>query len=207
MSRHTRSVLAAIAIWMAVVAATSTTAWIVIDRTGRGAYLTDGAESALPAEGAEPVSPSTSAATTTSSARRPTATGTPSAGGPARSASPTAPTHAPSGRPAPSPSPSPRATPGATPKPPAPASTPTADSVTVDGGSVGVSCQGAVLTLRFVTPANGWAYQLVRPTDSIEVAFRQQVGEGESEVQARCSHGVPVFETSSSGGGGEVPNE
>jgi hypothetical protein len=63
---------------------------------------------------------------------------------------------------------------------------------------VGVRCQGATLTLRFVTPANGWAYHLQRSAESIEVSFEQQPGEGESEVHAQCSHGVPVFETSSS---------
>jgi hypothetical protein len=75
---------------------------------------------------------------------------------------------------------------------------PVDDSVSVQGGSVGVSCRGATLTLRFVTPADGWAYHLERSPETIEVSFAQHAGEGESEVHAQCSHGVPVFETSSS---------
>jgi hypothetical protein len=79
-----------------------------------------------------------------------------------------------------------------------PGPTPVDDSVSVDGGSVGVSCQGATLTLRFVTPANGWTYHLDRSPESIEVTFEQQAGNGQSEVHAQCSHGAPIFETSSS---------
>lgn len=220
MSRRTGTVVAAVALWLAIVASTSTVAWVVIDRAGRGAFLTDGARPELTqADPGTATTPVTEGAPATASSTSPVPSRTrlpASSGGhpstsrpPGGSPSPSTPTPR-STLPSPASTrprstPSPASTPRPTPKPPAssPAHPPAVvdDSVSVAGGSVGVSCQGAVLTLRFATPRNGWSYELDRSSTEIEVQFRQNGSEQESEVHARCSRGAPVFETSSSDAG------
>ncbi len=210
MSRRTGTVVAAVALWLVIVASTSTVAWQVIDRAGRGVYLTDGARPELtqtiPRTSPEPTTGGATSATpsrsspvkssTHSSRPQPSRT-TPTSAAPA----PTSARPTPDGtasRPTPRPSPSTAHAPStsAPPRPPV-----VSDSVSVAGGSVGVSCQGATLTLRFATPRNGWSYVIDRSESEIEVAFRQGGGGQESEVHARCSRGAPAFETSSSDGG------
>ena len=221
MSRRTGNVVAAIALWLVIVASTSIVAWQVIDRTGRGVYLTDGARPASTQAGARPspepttddetsstpsrTSPAKSPTHSTGPPPRPTtppsaATGPTSARPPATSPPATPPTSTSTPRRSPSPSTSPSSSPSSpsssVARPPV-----VSDSVSVSGGSVGVSCQGETLALRFATPRNGWSYTLKRSASEIEVSFKQSGGEQDSEVHARCSRGVPAFETSSSGGG------
>ncbi|KQZ90108.1 hypothetical protein ASD62_13170 [Phycicoccus sp. Root563] len=219
MSRRTGTVVAAVALWLAIVASTSTVAWIVIDRAGRGAYLTDGARPELTQAGPGTTTTDVTEGTVSATSSVPLSTSPPtsSAGGHPSTSRParTTPSHsAPAPRstvssPAatrPRATPHPSPTPRPTPKPSA--SSPVRpqavdDSVSVTGGSVGVSCRGTTLTLRFATPRNGWSYELSRSAAEIEVQFRRTGGEQESEVHARCSGGAPVFETDSSDGGSE----
>ncbi|KQU67427.1 lipase chaperone [Phycicoccus sp. Root101] len=219
MSRRTGTVVAAVALWLAIVASTSTVAWIVIDRAGRGAYLTDGARPELTQAGPGTTTTDVTEGTVSATSSVPSSTSPPtsSAGRPPTTSRParTTPSHsAPAPRSTvPSPAVTPPRTgsrPSSTPRP-APrtsASSPVRpqtvdDSISVTGGSVGVSCRGTTLTLRFATPRNGWSYELDRSSTEIEVQFRQNGSEQESEVHARCSGGAPVFETSSSDGGSE----
>ena len=198
MTRRTRTVLAAVTLWLVIVGGTSTVAWVVIDRAGRGVFITD-------AGGApEPSSPTSPVATD------PPTTGT-HTGAPPQSHTSTSSGTASSTRPSPRPSPRPpssapstrSSTPegGTTSPPPLPAPSPTvSDSVTVSGGTVGVNCQGSTISLRYVTPRNGWSFELDRSNRKIEVKFSQQHAEGEAEVHATCSGGRPVFETASGDG-------
>lgn len=197
MSRRTRSVLAAIAIWLAIVASTSTAAWIVIDRAGRGAYLSEAAGPGPSAVGPSMTLPTSSGTASTAPAHPRPVPSTGSHTTPTHPSSPATPTST-----SPAPSPTPVVTsPTVQPKPSKPPPPTVSDSVSVSGGSVGVSCQASTLTLRFVTPVNGWSYSLKRSSEGIEVSFRRNDGQGESEVHAQCSHGAPTFETSSSGDG------
>ncbi len=201
MTRRTRTVVAAMTLWLVIVAGTSTAAWLVIDRAGREVFTTTEAAGSLePAPTTPPVTTDAPTSTTppprsspTTGAPKPSSTRpAPRPTTSARSSSTPRPTSTPS---APQPSPTPAKT---SPPPPATVS----DSITVSGGTLGVSCQGSTITLRYVTPRNGWSYELHRESRTIEVKFSRQGGGGESEVHATCSGGRPVFEQDSGDGGG-----
>ena len=155
MTSSTRAVVVSVGLWLAVVAGSSSVAWVVIDRAGREVMTP-------PVAAARPPAPSS----TTSVAQ-------------------------PSGGVVPS-----RSTPTSTP--------PVRDSVTVAGGTVGVSCAGARLNLRYATPSNGWSMTVEREPGTLSVAFREQLGGGESEVHATCRAGAPAFDTSSAGDAGSA---
>jgi hypothetical protein len=76
---------------------------------------------------------------------------------------------------------------------PSPAAAEVARTWDVEGGRVGASCRGTVLTLLYATPADGWTMEVKHATsDELEVAFRQ--GEAETTVHATCVVGVPETE-------------
>lgn len=73
---------------------------------------------------------------------------------------------------------------------PSPAAAEVARTWDVEGGRVGASCRGTVLTLLYATPADGWTMEVKHAaSDELEVAFRQ--GEAETTVHATCVSGVP----------------
>ncbi|HET7474821.1 MAG TPA: hypothetical protein VFJ97_02215 [Dermatophilaceae bacterium] len=178
-----RAALLAVAAWLVVVAGASSATWLVIDHAGREVVLADPV-AAVPS---------------------PTVIAPPAAPAPASGVSP--PTRTPRPGPTPvSPGGRVRPTPAASrpshqqraqPPPAAGASTPAVqDSVTVAGGTVGVSCRADSITLRHATPRDGWSFQVQRQQHEIQVHFVRQGGNGESEVHAVCRAGAPVFELS-----------
>lgn len=73
---------------------------------------------------------------------------------------------------------------------PSPAAAEVARTWDVEGGRVGASCRGTVLTLLYATPADGWTMEVKHAaSDQLEVEFRQ--GEAETTVRAACVVGVP----------------
>ncbi len=197
MSRRTRTVLAGVALWMLIVAGTSTAAWLIIDRAGREVFTTDAAGPPEPAGVAAGVVPPVSTGTPTS------ATTTPAPSISAATPSSTHPVPRPTTPGSPNRTTSTSSTPldtTSTTQPPAPPpSADVSDSVTVSGGTVGVSCAGSTISLRYVTPRNGWSYEIDSSSHSIEVKFHRLGAQDESEVHATCSGGRPVFEQSSGG--------
>ncbi|MGV8978857.1 MAG: hypothetical protein ACOH17_12505 [Cellulomonas sp.] len=97
--------------------------------------------------------------------------------------------------PGPAPVPVPSAAPSAVPSAlPPPAAAEVARTWDVTGGRVGASCRGAVLTLLYATPADGWTMEVKHASsDELEVAFRQS--ESETAVHATCVSGVPTTRT------------
>jgi len=180
MRMKVRFVIGVVAIWIAAVAGVSVTAWLAIDRAGRG--VTSATVSALPVA---PIATATAATTTGQGASITGPTTQPSA---SKTTKPSAV--------APSPSPSP-ATAHAVPVPSTPARDRTA---TVVGGQVSVRCTGSALTLRIAQPDNGWRVELDRSdSGDAQVTFKGADGEAsqESQVKATCVSGTPVFKVES----------
>jgi hypothetical protein len=114
--------------------------------------------------------------------------------------------------PTPTPAPEPSAeTPAVTPSVPphpssplvhptsAPPPTPAAVARTwdVDGGQVGASCSGAVFTLLYATPRDGWTMRIdATGTDGAEIEFHRE-GSASSTVNATCVAGVPTMDSTS----------
>jgi hypothetical protein len=72
---------------------------------------------------------------------------------------------------------------------------------TLAGGTVGVACQGSVISLLYATPVDGWSMERETGPDQVEVKFRRD--ESESELRVECSGGEPVGEVKSDGGGSD----
>ncbi len=81
--------------------------------------------------------------------------------------------------------------------------TPVRASLSVVGGSVGMSCRGNQLVLDWATPRNGWSFTVKREHGGVEVRFAAARGgndEGDdgseharSEVEGQCVNGRPVL--------------
>lgn len=110
--------------------------------------------------------------------------------------------------PVPTPTTDPTLTPTAEPTSPTPtpdATTPPATTAvvrawTVTGGQVGVSCEGATITLLYATPADGWSVD-VKQSGPQEVEVELELGDDDTTVRAVCVGGVP--EQTADDGGGE----
>jgi hypothetical protein len=195
-------VLAAVA-WCAVVALTSAVAWVAIDRAGRAVFAGSAARPpGVAATGAPQVQ--------VTSAPRPTSS-RPTAAAPSPSAHPHGTTR-------------PRSTGSASTSThgsssgsgggsgssggssPTTTSSAVDRSVRVPGGQVGVRCVGRTVSLRYATPANGWRVEVEdRGPGQVKVSFTASGGEQrESEVEAECEAGVPVFSTSADDGGSDA---
>lgn len=198
MSRRTRTVLAGVALWMVIVAGTSTAAWLIIDRAGREVFPTDAAGPPEP-QGMLPGGAPLVATGTPTSATTPPAPSLTTGPTPPSTRSAPRPTTPGSTNPTARTSITPLDTASTTTPPGSPPSADVSDSVTVSGGTVGVSCAGSTISLRYVTPRNGWSYEIDSSSRSIEVKFRRLGAQEESEVHATCSGGRPVFELSSGG--------
>lgn len=176
-----RFVFGVAAIWVVAVAGVSVTAWLAIDRAGRG--VTNAKVSALPLAsfgGATSATTSDQGASSTGPTTKPSASKTPR---PSSSKTSTV---------APSPSPSPTNT-----RTGSVTSTPVRDrTITVVGGQVSVRCIGSDLTLRIAQPDNGWRVDLDRSdSGDVQVTFKGGDHEAspETQVTATCSAGTPVF--------------
>ncbi|GAB3589727.1 hypothetical protein GCM10027446_02910 [Angustibacter peucedani] len=68
----------------------------------------------------------------------------------------------------------------------------------VDGGRVTVRCTGRDASLRSAAPSDGWRVEVeLRGPEQVKVRFTTAAGGGrESEVEAECEDGTPVFSTS-----------
>ncbi len=173
--RRARTAALAVLGWLAIVVAASTLAWAAIDRAGRVTYLGGG------------TAPSAQAAATTPPTTAPSPTTPPAHGTGSSTTSTTSTTAAP---------PPTRHTTSAS-SSAAPATTPTARAAetSVAGGSVGVTCTGSTLSLRYATPQDGWSYTVERKDNELQVTFRRG-GDGDKvEVHARCQANAPVFST------------
>jgi hypothetical protein len=128
-----------------------------------------------------------------------------------QTAAPTAAPSAPAPTPTPTPAPEPSAetpavTPSSTPHPSSPPVHPTsapppptpaavARTWDVDGGQVGASCSGAVFTLLYATPRDGWTMRIdATGTDGAEIEFHRE-GSAGSTVNASCVTGVPTMDS------------
>ena len=61
---------------------------------------------------------------------------------------------------------------------------------TVTGGQVGVSCEGATITLLYATPSDGWSVDVKRSGPQ-EVEAEFELGDDDTTVRAVCVGGVP----------------
>jgi hypothetical protein len=108
----------------------------------------------------------------------------------------------------PAPTPTSDPTPTATPEPTSPTpetTTPPASAAvvrawTVTGGQVGVSCEGASITLLYATPSDGWSVDVKR-TGPQEVEAEFELGDDDTTVRAVCVAGVPEQQADDGGGG------
>ena len=175
----------AVAAWVAVVIAGSGLTWIAIERAGDQVTATP--EAAGPTQ--PPVLGTVGTAPT---AAVPSRT-------PTRSASPTPATAAPT-RPAPSATPStpvtrPSYQPSSQPAP-SPAVRTQVRTWSGGAGSLTVACTGRQVSFRSATPSNGWTIERGGSSgEDLEVTFKS--GEGEVQVRAACSGGVPQFRVES----------
>jgi len=167
---RSRSGVVVATIWLAAVAGVSVTAWVAIDRAGRGVTGAD-AGSLLP------VTVATADATTAGRGPSPSDT-TPDA-----SATPK-----PSAIPGPSSKPKPFAT--------LTSATARDRTLGVAGGLVSVRCTGATILLRIAQPDNGWRVE-VHSSGPAEVDLSFRLGDDDSGVDTRvkvvCATGTPVF--------------
>lgn len=194
MPKKWRAVTAAVSLWLAVVASTSTVAWLVINRAGREVVATDVAAPANPSPSSTPVADVSGLVT-------PTPTPTPRTTSATRPQTPASPRAVPStsARPSPAPGPpDPRATqPPASPNPSPQASPPPPAAVTGSHtyaqGTVGVTCRGSEIALRSVRPEDGWAFEIDRSPTRITVTFREHEGDKEYTANALCQNGSPAF--------------
>lgn len=107
-----------------------------------------------------------------------------------RAATPSGPGGTPTTDPTPTPTTeptSPTPTPGATAPP---ASAAVVRAWTVTGGQVGVSCEGATITLLYATPSDGWSVDVKRSGPQ-EVEAEFELGDDDTTVRAVCVGGVP----------------
>jgi hypothetical protein len=180
--------VAAVAGWVAVVGATSAVAWVAIDRAGREVLTATAGSAAGPAAVATGAPRTPSAHGPSSS---PTSSRTPGQVSPTTGTRPRSSTGSGTHQPATAPTSTTRTT------RPTPAPAVVDRSVRVEGGQVGVRCAGAVVSLRFAQPVDGWA---VRVGDDgpgqVKVAFVSAAQQRDIEVEAECSGGTPVFSTS-----------
>lgn len=198
--RVSRTMLGAVAAWLAVVLVGSTMVWAVISQVGEQVV------------GAEP---SPQAATATSPAGRigrpsHTSAGTPdSSGGPGPASptatpgasSPSAQGSAPAGPGATtSPgAPEPSSEPSSPPPPPPPAAV--QGSWSGVGGTVIVQCRASAVSLVAATPDAGFSVEVEKEESALEVKFDGQGEDGrETHVQARCLGGRPRFGVETDGG-------
>jgi hypothetical protein len=63
-------------------------------------------------------------------------------------------------------------------------------SYQVAGGQVGVACTGAVITLRYAVPADGYRSDVHRSPEKVEVEFEGQGGH--FHLSVTCRNGEPV---------------
>ncbi|MGK2875543.1 MAG: hypothetical protein ACSLEW_07860 [Nocardioides sp.] len=174
-----RTVLTAVAAWLAVVAVGSVLVWSVISRAGD---VEPGSQTALPAATRTPAGESAQPPTPAGeSAQSPTPAGE------------SAPPPTPAGEPAQSPTPTP--------------STPSSSTASPDreaeqrtwqgpGGYVSVECRGQEISLVAAQADAGFVVEVDhRGPDEVKVAFEGQGEEGrETEVSAECRAAVPEFE-------------
>ncbi len=96
----------------------------------------------------------------------------------------------PSTKPTPKPSPTPKPKPSKTTQPQPSASA----TFAVAGGTVAASCAGSAITLKSAAPNDGWRVEVHdRGPKELEITFRS--GDQETEVKIRCSNGKPVLES------------
>lgn len=183
--------MAAVAGWATVVGATSAVAWLAIDRAGRE-VLTASASGLGKARGVAtgapwtpaattPVTPATTRSTTTSDDQpHTTAPGTTPPRSSSTPSSATSSTHA-------------HTDPTTVPAPPAAVDR----TVRVEGGQVAVRCVGRTASLRFAQPADGWSVKVDDTgPEHVKLTFTSAGDRREIEVEAECSNGTPVFQTS-----------
>jgi hypothetical protein len=170
----------AVAAWVAVVIAGSGLTWIAIERAGDQVTAAPESAGATQPPVLGTVGPAPTAAVPS---------GTPSVPSPAA----TTPTHS---SPPPSPS-SPVARPSSQPtSAPPPAARAEVRTWSGSAGSLTVSCTGREVSFRSATPSDGWSFERGDSSgEDIEVTFKS--GEGEVQVRATCSGGVPQFRVQS----------
>ena len=162
--------------WIAVVAVASSTVWLVIDRTGSnllsGATASVRASSAPTTTAVSPRSPTSAGPATSagSSGGTSTATSSGTSTGTSTGAGPTS---------------------GGTTSARPPASV--IRSLTVPGGSVGMSCVDGRPHLEWATPLDGWSMEV--DDEGFEVKFTQGNDGDESEVYGSCASGAPTLTT------------
>ena len=61
-----------------------------------------------------------------------------------------------------------------------------------DGGTIVAACTGALLSVRSVTPADGWSVRQERDSDKTKVSFER--GDQSREVEVECRAGTPTFD-------------
>ncbi len=206
--------------WLAVVVAVAGLTWQVIDSAGRQ-VLTSGGPAPLTASGSAPRADGRTPAAPSARPRddRPNKSGTAPSGKPSGAPAQAGPTTGATASPAPTPSaPAPAGEPtGQSAPPPAPAQPnppptpapqptrttqapqPTSEVRSWQGaaGTVTAACTGTRISLRSVTPSDGWQLEVGdRGPERIEVQLNSGGDENEREthVRAACSGGVPRFQ-------------
>ena len=177
-------------LWVAVVVVTCTLTWATIMRVANDVAVIGG-----PGLVAAPSRVAGSAVTE----GPPTPTPVPTESAPSALASASTPA------PAPAPAPAPPASPGvalrpapapsglAVPVVPVPAPDPAVQrTLRTDGGVIVAACTGQVVSLRSVTPADGWSVGQKPDGDKIKVSFER--GDQSREVEVTCLAGTPNFD-------------
>ena len=174
-------------IWLAAVAGVSVTAWVAIDRAGRG--ITDGTVNSLSplTMGTPPTAPTpgvgaTSTEATTRSSDKPERSETPEPSATRKSPVVQAPLASPTSA----------AVPGST--------SARAGTFRATGGQVSVRCTGDTIQLRIAQPDDGWRVEVGSAgPQEIHMTFMRGGEEGGvgTQVTAVCAAGTPAFRVAS----------